>query len=437
MSKILTEAHVSPMAIGAPFHSGMIARVVCADLHVRWQFLTQQKNNNTLVHDSWNTFAPESAKEAFFQKDTLIDEKLRRKSRLALLPSGDLEMKTGKIDSLSHQEFRDDDPLIPLIVDAALHYLKEQGIVINGIVDGEKGLFLDLDRIHETNPLEETIKSTQIFPRRYKEDFLGRLDNNNESNYSGKIPLTRRRTFGIPVDERLFDGDSLYYDGRFSPAKQTKNTPQGNYNVCVAPLIVLALLPYIRSQYDSEVRTIGFISNGVASSVRFNLVSILLNSALGIEQPYENIHLFNKLKFDQSFVETFETDPNWGKKMRYIVYDQLSADYKEVSDDIAKMDQNTGMLDVPGYAMFRKKSYLLQKNLPQDSVDSFDKLHERDKAYLTEIGITDAMYELNFVKAFRKLRGELYKRLNLIRQGVSQNDYTLLKVLNVFFPSTV
>lgn len=430
----MKEVHIAPMTVEGNFHTGKVMEVVTADLYARWQLFTQSTNNIAIVHDSWNTYGPERSKEAFDQREELIAFYKRAKNSLRLLPSADLQVESGKLSSLANQEFRDDDPENVIIVNTALRYLKNQGLLITGIIEGEKGLYLDLDRLLEAHPFLDILNSIHIFPTRYNASFIKSLDKNNKSSYLGKIPITKKRMFGLPVTEDLIEGDFYYDDPRFSPTKPLERQTD-EHKICVAPLIVLGLLPYIRSQRLSNQREVDFISNGVGSSIRFNLISILLNRSLGIDQPYKNIHLFGRMDIDEPTDPQVLASKDWAMKIRYVIFDQLSADHKTINSAFAHVNQETGKFEVPEFDAFIKRFFHV-KHLANYKLESdFPELTFGEKKYLGYLGVTETMNQLDYVKAFRKLKDELAKRAKQIMQGVSPTDAVLLRTINLFFPN--
>lgn len=44
------------------------------------------------------------------------------------------------------------------------------------------------------------------------------------------------------------------------------------------------------------------------------------------------------------------------------------------------------------------------------------------------------MNELDYSKAFKKLKNEMAKRAKQVREGVSPNDHVLLRTINLFMP---
>lgn len=431
----MKEVHIAPMTVEGNFHTGKIIEVVAADLYTRWQLFTQSTNNIAVVHDSWNTYGPERSKAAFDHREELITFYKRAKSSLRLLSSADLQVENGMLSSLANQEFRDDDPENVVIVNTALRYLKDQGTLITGIIEGDKGLYLDLDRLLEVHPLLDVLNNTQIFPTRYHSSFRRALDKNNKSSYLGKIPVTKKRMFGLPVAEDLLEGDSFYNDPRFSSAKPVESTQTDEYKICVAPLIILGLLPYIRSQRLSDQREVDFISNGVGSSIRFNLVSILLNKSLGIDQPYRNIHLFGMLDVDEPTDPQVLASKDWAMKIRYVIFDQLSVDHKTVKNTFAHLNQETGKLEVLEFDAFIKRFFHVKHVADCKPKSDFPELTVEEKKYLRDLGVTETMNQLDYAKAFRKLKDELAKRAKQITQGVSSTDSVLLRTINLFFPN--
>lgn len=431
----MKEVHIAPMTVEGNFHTGKVVEVVAADLYTRWQLFIQSTNNIAVVHDSWNTYGPERSRAAFDQREELIRSYKQAKSSLRLLPSADLQVENGILSSLTNQEFRDDNPENVVIVNTALRYLKDQGLLITGIIEGKKGLYLNLDRLLEVRPLLDALNNTQIFPTRYHASFRRSLDKNNKSSYLGKIPITKRRTFGLSVADDLLEGDSYYIDPRFSPAKPEGNTQTDEYKICVAPLIILGLLPYIRSQRIHDQREVDFISNGVGSSIRFNLVSLLLNKSLGIDQPYRNIHLFGILDVDEPTDPHVLASKDWAMKIRYVIFDQLSADHKTVKNTFAHLNQETGKLEVLEFDAFIKKFFHVKHVADYKPQSDFPELTVEEKKYLRDLGVTEAMNQLDYAKAFRKLKDELAKRAKQITQGVSSTDTVLLRIINLFFPN--
>lgn len=431
----MKEVHIAPMTVEGDFHTGKIMEVVAADLHTRWQLFTHSTNNITVVHDSWNTYGPERSRTAFDEREELIRSYKKLKSSLRLLPSADLQVENGILSSLANQEFRDDDPENVVIVNTALRYLKDQGTLITGIIERDKGLYLDLDRLLEVHPLLDALNNTQIFPTRYHASFRRSLDKNNKSNYLGKRPVTKKRMFGLPVAEDLLEGDSYYNDPRFSSAKPVESTQTDEYKICVAPLIILGLLPYIRSQRLSDQREVDFISNGVGSSIRFNLVSILLNKSLGIDQPYKNIHLFGRLDVDEPTDPQVLASKDWAMKIRYVIFDQLSADHKTVKNTFTHLNQETGKLEVLEFGAFIKRFFHVKHVADYKPQSDFPELTVEEKKYLRDLGVTETMNQLDYAKTFRKLKDELAKRAKQITQGVSSTDPVLLRTINLFFPN--
>lgn len=431
----MKEVYIAPMTIEGKFHMGRITEVIAADTHTRWQLFTKTTNKIAVVHDSWNTYGPERSKEAYEQREDLITLNKQAKGLLGLLPSADLQVKNGKLSSLTPQEFRDDDPKNIGIVNDALQSLKEKGAVITGIIEGEKGLYLHIDKVLEATNIQQTLEETQIFPPTFKARFKKTLDPTNESNYLGKIPLTKKRSYGLPVDPELLEGRSYHTDQRFSATKSSGDKTDIDYQTCVSPLVVLGLMPYIRNQQSSEEREPDFISNGVGSSVRFNLVSVLLNKSIGIEESYKNIHLFGKLDVNLPGKEQITLDPEWSSKIRYIIFDQLSADHKPINPEFAHVDMKTGILEVPHYELFKKRVTYVKNKSKFEPGEDFPDLNHEERKYLQDLGITQAMNQLDYAKAFRRTKDELVKRSKHINQSISSNDYILIKMVNLFLPN--
>lgn len=423
----MRETHIAPVTVEGKFHIGRIMEVVTADLYTRWQLFTRAANNITVVHDSWNTYGREQPNITIKQKEELITSYKETKDNLQLLPSGDLNVDDGKINLSSTQEFRDDNPNNIQIVNMALRYLKEQDLVITGIIDGQRGLYLDIDKVMATQPIDETIDNIQIFPNQFGERFKKSLNKDNKSSYLGKIPITKERVSGLPVDKNLLEGESYYTDQRFSPKKMPENDSTSKYKICVSPLVILSLLPYIRTEEQSVKREIDFISNGVGSSLRFNLVSILLNKSLQIEQPYKNIFMFGKLDIPQLITDDIVTNLDLARRVRFTIFDQLSTEHKVINESFPQTES--------AFNAFEQRLSYLKRMTNFDSSDNLSILDSEGEKYLSNLGIITAMNHLEYVKAFKKLQFELAKRSKQISQGVSGNDTVLIKTIELFIPN--
>lgn len=423
------EVHIAPMTVGGEFHIGKVMEVVAADTFARWHLGSRSITPISLVHDSWNTYG--QSQIVFKQRNTLIDSYQQSKDALRLLPSADLHINRENrlLQVGTRQEFRDDDPGNAAFINDALRQLKKRGFVIPGIVNGEPGLYLDIDELLRVIDVHEILDNVTIYPSRYTNAFSRTLDATNKSSYLGKIPITKSSANGLIVQEDLLSGDDYYIDPRFSPKKD--EISHEDKKTCVSPLIILGLLPYIRRQKNTE-SNVDFMTNGVGSALRFNLLSILVNAAIDPDLPYNNLHLFGRMDLPGISDQELLTNKGNGLKTRFIVFDQLSSERKIVHEAFAHNDDESNII-VPEFDILKKKVSFLRDVL-SSSPEQIVEISANEMRYLESIGVAQAMREMHFAKAFKIIKKEITARVKQINQGVSHNDQTLLKMVDIFLP---
>lgn len=416
-----SEIHVGPMSIAGPFHMGKAAEIIVSDIAARLS-LQARGNKNTYMRSSWNTYVDE---RFTVDKESAIAHLSRTVNRLSPLPSARLfSDDRGNINVKEPVTFRDDDPTFASLVIDAMFRLKSKNIIIPGIVQGQAGLYFDIDAV-DMNLVFEQLSETRTFPSNLKIFFERTLDPSNKSAYRGKIPVTKIRKNGIQLPSELLKGNSLHFDERFSP--EPNGTKEGK--MCISPLTALALVPYAR--FASAEGKVSFLTVGQASSVRYVLMSVLMSSVLDIP-PIEQMHLFGKIKGLQPDDQTLMKDTEWGTKVRYVLLDHLSSWDRDIPEDYFFIRENK--LYIPSYGNFRNRLNRIADVLLRQDVNSSGFLTAQDMDNLRREGIFNLLMQMDYGAAFQKMKGLIYKRSKDIKQGISPVDSTLIKLALLFFP---